>query len=63
MAEERSLERLLSAASTPDMSPAVIAAESQTTITCWSLTGEKRGVGIGGVIFFDMLFYSLSSAG
>jgi len=49
MAEERSLERLLSAVSTADMSPAVITAESQTTNTCWSLAGKKREVGIGGL--------------
>src|SRR3989338_9976068 len=48
MAEERSLERLLRAVSTSDMSPAMIAVGSQTTITCWSLTGEKREAGISG---------------
>src|SRR5674476_913229 len=45
MADERSLERLLSARSTADMSPAVIAAESQTTNTCCFLAGENREVG------------------
>ena len=58
MAEEGSLDRLLSAVSTPDISSAVIAAESHMTITCWSLVGEKREVGISGFGSYDTSKYS-----
>lgn len=58
MADERSLDRLLSAVSTSDISPAVFAAEYQTIITCWSLAGGKRRVGISACNSYDTSEYS-----